>query len=309
MEAFANYYCQYQIDANHIEKREKHMKYFVDMHDDKMHFITSIGEEKCNEVLQAYNAVDEVLYFYSMGKCVSDALDQLLEWNNTANPSGNYLMRNLHTAERLVRGFLFEFRTCLNYIEEHIKAKHGTKTQLWKIFARNTNKQYSKHPEYAFTGHLRNCAQHCTTVVHGFNGKNGMGISSNSKQLLNDYHEWKPIDTDFINKSGDNIDLVDTFSKAFQTFNAALKPVMEYLLNNNDVGKEIRFLRQWGDYLCKGYGHEIHCYHIFDLQYQDGSSATKEDMDSGNVVVKAYPIDWEVIYELSNSITTTEKSK
>ena len=279
------------------------MKYFVDMYDDKTHFITSIGEEQCNEVLQSYNAVDEVLYFYGMGKCVSDALGQLLEWNDTANPSGNYLMRNLHTAERLVRGFLFEFRTCLDYMKTHIKEKHGTKTELWKIFERNRSKQYSKHPEYAFTSHLRNCAQHCTTVVHGFNGKSRMGISSNSNQLLKDYHEWKPIDKDFITKSGDNIDLVDTFSIAFQAFNAALKPVMEYLLNHNDVGKEIIFLRQWGDYLCKRYGHEVHCYHIFDIQYQDGSSATKEDMDSGNVVVNAYAIDWELIYELSSSIS------
>lgn len=285
------------------------MKYFVDMHDNKSHFITSIGEEKCNEVLQSYNAVDEVLFFHGMGMCVRDALEQLLEWNKTANPSGNYLMRNLHTAERLVRGFLFEFRTCLEYMKTHIKEKYGTKTELWKLFERNKSKQYREHPEYAFTNHLRNCAQHCTTVVHGFNGKKGMGISSNSKQLLKDYHEWKPIDKDFINKSGDNIDLVDTFSIAFQAFNEAFKPVMKYLINHNDVGKEITFLRQWGDYLCKVYGHEVHCYHIFDIQYQDGRSATKEDMDSGNVVVKAYPIDWELIYELSDSITPTQKSK
>ena len=54
------------------------------------------------------------------------------------------------------------------------------------------------------------------------------------------------------------------------------------------------------------YGHEVHCYHIFDIQYQDGRS---EDMDSNNVEIKEYPIDWELIYELSDSITTTQKSK
>ena len=285
------------------------MKYFVDMYDDKLNFIPSISEKQCDEVLQSYHAVEEVLYFYGAGKCVCDALDQLLDWNNTANPSGNYLMRNLHTAERLVRGFLFEFRTCLNYIEEHIKAKYGTKTQLWKIYARNTSKQYNKHPEYAFTSHLRNCAQHCTTVVHGFNGKSRMGISSNSKQLLTDYHEWKPVDKAFISKSGDNIDLIDTFSQAFQALYAAFKPVMVYLLNNNNVGKEITFLRQWGDFFQNGYGHDAHCYHIVDVKFKDGSSATKEEMASGDVVVNAYPIDWELIYELSNSITATEKTK
>lgn len=283
------------------------MKYFVDMHDGKMHFIPSISTQKCDEVMQSVKSVEEVLYFYGMGKCVSEALDQLLEWNNTANPSCNYLMRNLHTAERLVRGFLFEFRTCLDYMDTHIREKYGTKTELWKIFERNKRKQYSKHPEYAFTSHLRNCAQHCTTVVHGFNGKSRMGISSNSKQLLKDYRKWKPIDTDFINKSGDNIDLVDTFSVAFQAFNAALKPVMEYLLNHKNVGKEITYLRQWGDYLCNGHGHDVHCYHIVEIKFKDGKDATKEDMESGDVVVNAFPIDWDMIYDLSNSITKQER--
>lgn len=285
------------------------MKYFVDMHDDKMHFIADIDEDKCNELLQSYNAVGEILFFHRTGQCVCDALDQLLKWNNTANPSGNYLMRNLHTAERLVRGFLFEFRTCLDYMETHIKDEHGEDSEIWKIFDKNTSIAYDSYPEYAFSYHLRNYAQHCSNVVHGFNGISGIGISSNAERLLQEYKKWKPIDKAFLQNAGNEVDLLHTFSNAFQAFNTALKPVLAYLLNNNGIGEEVIFLRQWGDYLCKGYGHEVHCYHIFDIQYQDGRSATKEDMDSNNVEIKAYPIDWELIYELSDSITATQKSK
>lgn len=238
---------------------------------------------------------------------VCDALDQLMEWNKNANPSGNYLMRNLHTAERLVRVFLFEFRTCLDYMETRIKENYGTKTTLWKIYARNTSKQYQMLPEYAFTSHLRNCAQHIRNVVHGFNGRTRMGISSNSQCPLKGYSEWKPIDKAFIQSAGDEIDLLTTFSKAFGALNTAIKPVMEYLLNNNHTGKKIVFLRQWGDCLCKNSGHDIHCHTIVDIQFKDGRSATKEDMASGDIIVKAYAIDWELVYELSDSILQVKK--
>lgn len=284
------------------------MKYFVDMHDDKLHFIPSLGEEKCNEVLQSYNAVGEILFFHRMGQCVCDALDQLLEWSNKANPSGNYLLRNLHVADKLVRGFLFEFRTCLDYMEAHIKDEHGEDSEIWKIFDANTSIAYDSCPEYAFTYHLRNCAQHCRNVVHGFNGTSGIGISSNAGRLLREYKKWKPVDKEFLRNAGNEVDLLHTFSNAFQAFNTALRPVMVYLLNNNSIGGEVTFLRKWGDFFHNGYGHDVHCYHIVDIHFRDGKSATKEDMESGDVVINAYPIDWKVIYELSDSITATKKS-
>ena len=92
------------------------MYYFVDMHDDKLNFLNGIEESSCLEVAQASDTTKDVLEYYFLGKCVAEAWDQLALWSSEANSSGNYLMRNLHTAERLVRNFLFEFRTCLDHI-------------------------------------------------------------------------------------------------------------------------------------------------------------------------------------------------
>ena len=47
-------------------------------------------------------------------------------------------LRNLHTAERLVRGFLFEFRTCLDHMETEIKRAYGEDSDLWEIFKTGT---------------------------------------------------------------------------------------------------------------------------------------------------------------------------
>ena len=282
------------------------MYYFVDMYEDKLTFIDNIDSETCLKVLEASDSINQVLDFYFLGKCVSDAWDELIEWSNKSNTNGNYILRNLHTAERLVRGFLFEFRTCLDHMETEIKRAYGEDSDLWKIFKEGTSSAYDNHIEYAFTSHLRNCSQHCKNVVHGFNCSTGIGISSNSSRLLSEYKKWKQIDKDYMAACGSEVDLLKTFSVTFSAFNTALKPIMQYLLNNNNVGTKLLYLREWGDSLQKQFKHDVHCYHIAKIEFSDGSSATQNDMASGDVVVNAYPLDWQLIYELSNSITPSK---
>ena len=148
----------------------------------------------------------------------------------------------MHAAERLVRGFLFEFRTCLDHMETEIKRVYGEDSELWKIFKDGTSNAYDKHPEYAFTYHLRNCSQHCKNVVHGFNCATGIGISSNVQTLLTEYDRWKQEDKDYMSASGSEIDLLYTFSETFKAFNSALVPVIRYLLNSNSVGDKLLYL-------------------------------------------------------------------
>ena len=280
------------------------MYYFVDMYNDKLNFIENISDETCKNVLDASNSVREVLIFYNLGKCVSDAWNELIQWSNEADRSGNHIMRNSHTAERLVRGFLFEFRTCLDHMETEIKRVYGKDSELWNIFKDGISNAYDKHLEYAFTYHLRNYSQHCKNVVHGFNGATGIGISSNVQILLTEYDKWKQVDKNFMSASGSEIDLIKTFSETFMTFNSALAPVIQYLLNLNSVGDKLLYLRRWGDSLYTQFQHDVYCYHIVNILLRNGNDATREDMATEDVVLNAYPIDWEMIYELSNSITT-----
>ena len=102
---------------------------------------------------------------------------------------------------------------------------------------------------------------------------------------------------------GSEVDLLKTFSTTFTAFNDALAPIISYLLNTNNVGKELQYLREWGDSLHKEFKHDVHCYHIANIVHNDGTDATREDMATGDVVVNVQPFDWEMIYELTNSIT------
>ena len=65
-------------------------------------------------------------------------------------------------------------------------------------------------------------------------------------------------------------------------------------------------MRNWGDSLQTAFQHDIHCFHVVNITYSDGTDATHEDMATGDVVVNAYPIDWEMIYELSDLVTVKE---
>lgn len=274
----------------------------VDMYNDETNFIDGIDSDTCQKILNSSTIISETLEFYYLGKCVSDSFDTLIQWSSSANPSSNYIMRNLHTAERLVRGFLFELRTCLDHMETKIKQEYGKTSEFLKVFEDSTHATYNAHPEYAFTYHLRNVSQHCQNIVHGFNSPTGIGISCNVQKLLNEYDKWKPVDKDYMINSGENVDLLKTFSVAFQAFNEALIPVIRYLLNTKNVGKELLYLRKWGDSLQKQFHHDVHCYHIFDLKFQNGNDATHEDLDTGDVIINGTLIDWDMVYELSDSV-------
>ena len=282
------------------------MYYLVDMYDDKLNFIDNINTEKCREMLDASDSVKEVLEFYILGKCVKDAWDDLIVWSNETNCSGNHLIRNLHTGERLVRGFLFEFRTCLDHMETEIKRQYGKNSTLWTLFETGTGDAYAKHPEYAFTYHLRNCSQHCKNVVHGLKGSTGIGISSSTQRLIAEYEKWKPVDKEYMACCGSDVDLLKTFSETFSAFNTALTPVIQHLLNMDNVGEKLQYLRAWGKSLQTEFQHDIHGFHIVNITYSNGKDATREDMAKDDIVVNAYVIDWEMIYELSDLVIVKE---
>lgn len=75
-----------------------------------------------------------------------------------------------------------------------------------------------------------------------------------------------------------------------------------FILLIKNVGKELLYLRKWGDSLQKQFHHDVHCYHIFDLKFQNGNDATHEDLDTGDVIINGTLIDWDMVYELSDSV-------
>lgn len=274
---------------------------FVRIEDGEMTFINGIDEEDCRKASEAAFAVRETLEVHFLVKCIAESWSALEKWDLETPCDTNHLMRNLHTSERLVRSFLFEFRTCLDHLETAFKRKNSEDPQLWNVFKLETNKAYDNCPEYAFTYHLRNCSQHCENVVHCFSSSsNSLGISSSKTALLSGFSGWKETDRIFLSKKGESIELIPVFSKAFDALQEAMKAVIGYLLNHNEIGENLWYLRKWGDSLSSQLGHEVHSFHIVEMVCGDGSSAKEEDFARDDISIKAVAVDWDLIYELTD---------
>lgn len=275
----------------------------VDMYDGKLNPITGISDEAVDKLYFANLAVENLIRYYSLGRSVSDAYNELLEWRpSRCSLGGALLLRDVHKAERLTRSFLFEFRTALDHMEAAIKHDFGDQSKEWGIFTEGTNNAYDQVMEYAFTYHLRNCAQHCTNIVHGFYGASGSCISSNKEKLLNDYDRWNAVDKQFMAGCDANIDLILVFEKAWKAFNTALVPLIQHFLDEGNTLEQLWYLRM-GDHLRTSFKKDVSNFYLMTPILPSGEEANLDDWKHGKAdSLDAYLIAWDEIYELTNRL-------
>lgn len=269
--------------------------------DGKLNPIAGVPEDLPEKMSDAVSNTAEVLEFYMLGLFVRASLEALKTWSTeTSRVFGEYLMRDLHIADKLCRDFLFEFRTCLDHMETKIKQRHGKNSQLWQLFKDNTSSAYDNCKEYGFTYHMRNSAQHCTSIVHGFNGSTGVGISCNKNQLLREDDCWKQYDKDYLKTQNDEIDLLSVFQKAYIAFEEATAPVIQYMIQQGNVYQNLWLLRKWGDALSKDFLIDVHYFHIFIAAEQDGDPVSMNGVVPEGTGLKCIAIDWDSIYGITD---------
>jgi len=276
-----------------------------DTYDGKLNPIIGIPEKKIEELFNAINGINNVIFYYSLMFSVMDSFNELVHWKPIHNfARGNLIIRDLHSAERLTRSYLFEFRTVLDHMERSIKHDFGDNSQEWNIFKTNTSAAYDYIPEYAFSYHLRNCAQHCVNIVHGFNGTTGSCISCNKHQLMKDFSSWKPVDIKYMNSYyTDDIDLTSLFTKTNEALINALAPLIQHFIDEGDTLKLLWHVRYWGDYLQREFNKDVNCFHIFTPILANGSEASLEEWKTGKAdSLDGIPIAWEEIYSLTNCL-------
>ncbi len=255
------------------------------MYDGRLNFIDGIGQATVERTLEAYHNTHRLLEYYGLACEVRDAWYALKDFSDHACDDGNHLVQNLNRAEQLVRNFLFAFRTCLDHMQTAIRQDYEDDCH-WQAFHAATSAAYDGVPEYAFVSHLRNCAQHCRNVVHGFHGTTGIRISSNRQTLQRVYDRWKPVDMDFMAGAGEEIDLMGTIERAFNAFHQAMIQVIRHFMETDGAGADVMYLRSWGEALDRQFGHGVHCYHIAQV-HENGT-------------VDAYSPDWNRIFDLTD---------
>lgn len=264
------------------------MYYLLEIKDQSVISKRPISEECYRTVAESLEATKTMRTIQEGFLSFHDALKELEDWCFKAPQDSEYLLRNLHTAERLCRSVLFEYRTFLDHTEKLLKKTFGKGSDAVEIFKQGTHDAYDQNPEYAFVYQLRNSMQHFDSIVHSFvapSARSYVQPCSDPKKLLSD-SVWKDQERRFILSAKGNIDLHAAFVMTYNAMTHIIVPVMNYLLNWNEGGAKIMMLRNW----------------IESLFTREESKFfyLAETNDVGNIT--AIPVSWEIIYMITDSL-------
>ena len=282
---------------------------FVEIQNNRFERTTILKEDQSLVIEDAIKNTRKILETHASLAYVQDALKDFDVWSKMAKTGGEMITRNLHTAERFCRGFLFEFKTYLDHMQTMLSHTYGKESQALTLFKNGTHDAYDNSPEYAFTYQLRNYAQHCENVVHSAGGNQcdvGVKPTSHSAKLLSEYKGWKDDEKQFISQRT-AIDLLETFKKTYNALSYVHTPVIQYMLDHDNVSTDISYLRKWADWLtqtCDVHKEDIWYWHFAHILHNDGSEFTEKDYgnDDGNRKYEVRVIDWGSLYALSDSL-------
>lgn len=284
---------------------------FIKIKDDRIEKTISLESPKGIEIADSVKNVAKILEAHRRVIYVHDALDDFDKWSREAKNGGAMILRNLHTAERLCRGFLFEFKTYLDHMQTTLSHRYGKKSQALQQFLDGTHDAYDNSPEYAFTYQLRNCSQHCENVVHtamDMKDRNGVTPMSVSEKLLAEFGGWKANDKEFL-KQTEKVDLLAVFKKTYDALGYVHTPVIQYMLDHDGVAADVMYLRKWANCLEKNHHvskDEIWYWHFAHMIHSDGREVTEEEYQQNHPdrEYQVMVLDWGTLYELSDALKT-----
>ena len=269
--------------------------------------IRVLDRETGELVLHAVKNTGELISYYTNFVYVHEALTELETWCRQAKPTGEYLTRNHHMAEKLCRGFLYEFRAFADHLETSINRAYGEDSELFRLFKEISGYAFDNVPEYGFVYKLRNCSQHCVDIVHSIqSAQNGIRPASAPDKLLADF-EWNAKNKTYLRGIKGNIDLQDVFEKTYNAIGYYQQPIIQYILDHDGVNTDLKYLKDWGNWLAPTLD-QIFSWHFMHIKRSNGNEAIPEDYNQcvPGLVFDAYPIDWKAVYEISNSLRPRE---
>lgn len=264
------------------------MYYLLEIRDHTELSRRPMSEECYRTVMEGLKATELLRTIEEEFLCFHEALKELEDWCMRAPQNGEYLMRNLHTAERLCRSVMFEYKTFLEHTEKTLKKTFGKESDAAAIFRQGTHDAYDQNPEYAFVYQLRNNMQHFDNIVHSFKApvkKPYIQPCSNPKVLLRD-DGWKEQERQYILSAKGNIDLHAAFVATYDAMEQILVPVMNYLLKWNEGSANIMMLRNWIEPL---------------FTRENSKYFYLAEIDEKNDFV-TIPVYWKIIYKIADAL-------
>lgn len=283
---------------------------FTYIKNNRFEIVSLLEDNKGIEISNSIQNTGRILKTHQSVSYVKDSLMDFESWCRTAKTGGETIVRNLHTAERYCRGFLFEFRTYLDHMQAMLSHEYGKTSQVLRAFSGGTHNAYDNSPEYAFAYQLRNCSQHCENVVHNLviePSKPGIRPVSEPAKLLANYDKWKVAEKTFIQNHIASMDLLSIFEKTYDALGYVHTPVIQYMLDHDGIASDVVYLRKWADWLLESYPQtkeDIWKWHFAHVTHPDGTEATAEEYNNQDegMHFDIRILDWGSVIDLSSSL-------
>lgn len=279
-------YCLLKIDANNSMHPAEMQKSSYDL------------------LVDGYTQLGELFDLFKELHQYRGALIDLEMWCRNDDSSAADLLLNQETAERLCQSVLSAFKNYYTHIGTKIKEKHGEGSTFGILFKDLWNNARKTSDEFTFAYKLRNYSQHEKEVVHSFlETKNYLQPASSPSILLTDTNRWNLREKAYILAHPDGVDLLDAFEKSYDTLGVVHQSMVQYILDNTDAGANLQMLRKWMDETFVRT--EAKYYSLAEVTRKDGTEANMSDYRNAvpDLIFKALAIDWDTIYEITDSLT------
>lgn len=271
-----------------------------------------IEKNQYSTIIQVLNDSSDLLDAIELFSFFSESYEELRDWCMHADVNAEYLMSNKHMAERKCRGLLLELKTYFLQMKSKLGRKYGEDSPIYKMFVDAEENAKRTDTAFAFALDLKECANHCNSIVHSFSApvkKAHLQPSCAPSILLSDFDSWTKRNRRYLISLETNIDLLEMFESVYEVLKKIQKQLIGYFLGTDRLKDRLLELREFMD---SYFGKEnCTCFHLAHMVYQNKKDAPKWAFYQNKVAVEfdAYPIDWKVLYELTDLLRESEEAK
>ena len=271
-----------------------------------------IDKEQYSKIIRVLNDARDLLDVTELFSFYTESYEELKYWCIHTDANAEYLMSNKHMAERKCRGLLLELKTYFLQMKAKLGRKYGEDSPIYKMFVNAEENAKRNDTTFAFAMDLKECANHCTSIVHSFfaqDGKSYLQPCCIPSTLLSNFNNWTKNNRKYLISLSSNIDLLDLFDSVYAVLKRIQDQLIGYLLGSDNLKNGLLDLRIFMDnYFTKDNYMYFHLAHMVYQNKKDAPVVAFYQKKEG-VSFDSYQVDWKVLYDLTDLLRGVEDGK
>jgi len=266
--------------------------------------VQGISDELYSRIVTSYDNCELIRNLENEMFLAEDSFSRFENWCAAANDAGEFLSSNLRSSEMYCRDFLTAFRSYVDHAKTMITQKYTKQSAQYQNLIQLLESFVCNHSSYAFVSTLRNYAQHCQTVVHGFRNVDAHGIRpvAIKSRLLEEYVKWGDENRRYIRSFEESLDLRSECQSALYALCDIHLQLINELLDLDNRRNDIEFLAEFAR---DGYGEEnIFNFHLAKMIGINKEPISVEEFHQGKGdSFECVAIDWKIVFSIHDRIS------